>query len=570
MKILLISLFISLITICSSRAETPNLVWAKAIPDCGGDGAKSIITDKFQNVYITGHFDHAADFDPGNGTVILTPKATHDIYILKLDSFGNFVWVKTIGGTESSYAESITSDALGNVIVTGFFNGTADFDPGTGAFTMTSTGNDNAFILKLDQNGNFTWAKQIEGDGFSVARSITLDAASNIYLTGSFSGKTDFDPGKGVYTLSSSGDTRDLFIEKLDESGNFMWAKQIGGIAADYGCSISLDPLGNVYTVGQYFGTVDFDPGAEIYNLNSIDNQISRFILKLTTTGEFLWARQIQAASIDYGCAIAVDKSGNVYTTGGFAGIVDVDPGDGIFTLISSGGADIFILKLDNAGNFVWAKTIGSELFDYAQSIALDDSSNVYTTGTFRATADFDPGEQEFILTPSNSDDEIFISKLDTYGNFQWALGIGSKSNDIGNSISVDHKGYVYSTGAFSSTVDFKSSGKTTRLTTDKAPGVFIQKLDQITNSTNSNEFFTRQSTSIYPNPASGFVTFDFGRQISNGRIKLMNFLGQTVAEISEVNGHSFLIDISAQPKGMYYLEVYSAGNSERVKVVKS
>lgn len=569
MRILLISFFLSLFAICSLRAENPNLLWAKGIADCGGDGAKAIISDKFQNVYIAGHFDHEADFDPGNGVFTLTPKATHDIYILKLDSFGSFVWAKTIGGTESSYAESIASDALGNIYVTGFFNGTADFDPGTASFIMTSTGSDNAYILKLDQNGNFMWVKQIEGGSFSVVRSITLDASNNIYVTGSFSGKTDFDPSKGVYTLTSSGDTRDLFIEKLDESGNFVWAKQIGGIAADYGCSISVDPLGNVYTVGQYFGTVDFDPGAEIYNLNSIDNQISRFILKLSTTGDFVWARQIQAASIDYGCAVAVDKSGNVYTTGGFAGIVDVDPGEGIFTLISSGGADIFILKLDKDGNFVWAKTIGSELFDFAQAIALDDSSNVYTTGTFRATADFDPGEQEVLLTPSSSNDEIFISKLDSYGNFQWALGIGSIDSDIGNSISVDSKGNVYSTGAFLSTVDFDPGIKNNPLTSTKAPGVYIQKLTQTPVNPNTTEDLSEQSTSIYPNPASGYVTFDFGRQITNGRIKLMNFLGQTVAEIAEVNGHSLSIDISTQPKGLYYFEVCYAGNSERVRVVK-
>ncbi|MBI4946033.1 MAG: SBBP repeat-containing protein, partial [Bacteroidetes bacterium] len=163
----------------------------------------------------------------------------------------------------------------------------------------------------------------------------------------------------------------------------------------------------------------------------------------------FTWAKSMGGTDNDRGYSIAVDGSGNVYTTGVFTGTADFDPGAGNYPLTAAGVdglSDIFISKLDASGNFVWAKRIGDTDNDRGYSIAVDGSGNVYTTGFFRGTVDFDPGAGSYPLTAAGSQ-EFFISKLDASGNFVWAISMSGIS--AGYSIAIDGSGYVYTTGLF-------------------------------------------------------------------------------------------------------------------------
>lgn len=192
---------------------------------------------------------------------------------------------KANGGTGEDIAHAVTVDASGNVFTTGFFNGTVDFDPGTGTFNLTSAGFDDIFISKLDSSGNFIWAKQIGNTLNDYSYSIALDSAVNIYTTGYFRGTTDFDPGPGIHNLTVVGGS-DIFICKLDSSGNFIWANGFGSTDYDLGYSIALDAGANVYSTGYFLLTADFDPGPGSYNMTSA-GMTDVFILKLSdfTTG---------------------------------------------------------------------------------------------------------------------------------------------------------------------------------------------------------------------------------------------------------------------------------------------
>jgi len=184
-----------------------------------------------------------------------------------------------------------------------------------------------------------------------------------------------------------------------------------GGTSHDGGNSIALDAFGNVYTTGHFEGTADIDPGAGVFNLTSA-GLYDIFISKLDASGNFAWAKAMGGAGYEYGLSIALDADGNVYTTGGFfSATVDFDPGGGVLNLTSAGGYDIFISKLDASGNFAWAKAMGGTTRDQAGSIALDDSGNVYTTGYFHDTPDFDPGAGVFNLTSAGNSD-IFVHKM--------------------------------------------------------------------------------------------------------------------------------------------------------------
>ena len=163
-------IFIILLTLAATilHAQSVNFKWAKQMGGTGADaGGSSVTVDAAGNVYTTGGFGGTADFDPGPGTYNLTSAGTYDMFISKLDSSGNFIWAKQLGGTGADAAgASIAVDADGNVYTTGGFVGTADFDPGPGVFTLSAIGNFRtkaSFVLKLDADGNFIWAKQTGG-----------------------------------------------------------------------------------------------------------------------------------------------------------------------------------------------------------------------------------------------------------------------------------------------------------------------------------------------------------------------------------------------------------------------
>jgi hypothetical protein len=461
----------------SKLDSSGNYIWVKQLGGTGEDRATGISVDSSGNVYTTGTFNRTADFDPGAGTVNLTSAGLQDIFISKLDSGGNYIWAKKLGGTSNDNATGISVDSSGNVYTTGTFIDRVDFDPGAGTVNLTSAGGTtSSFISKLDSSGNYVSAQQFTS-GRVTAQKVVTDSSDNVYTTGTFIGTADFDPGAGTANLTSGG-FQDIFISKLDSSGNYVWAKQLGGTGADRVNGISVDSSGNIYTTGYFDGTVDFDPGAGTANLTSAGGSDDIFISKLDSSGNYVWAKQFSGTSFAQATGISVDSSGNVYTTGTFNSTVDFDPGAGTTNLTSAGSADIFISKLDNSGNYVWVKQLGSTGEDRATGISVDSSGNVYTTGTFNSTVDFDPGAGTANLTSAGFQD-IFISKLDSSGNYVWVKQLGGTGDDNATGISVDSSGNVYTTGYFYSRADFDPGAGTVNLTgAGGSDDIFISKLD--------------------------------------------------------------------------------------------
>jgi hypothetical protein len=450
--------------------------WAKSIGGSSADIGYSTAVDSSGNVYTTGSFQGTVDFDPGAGVANLTSAGSTDIFVSKLDSNGNYVWAKSIGGVTADTGRSITLDSLGNFYTTGSFQGTVDFDPGVGTANLTSTGSDDIFISKLDSSGNYVWAKNVGGVSAEAGNSIAFDASGNVYTTGSFQGTVDFDPGAGTANLVSTAGNPDIFVSKLDSNGNYVWAKKMGGSFGDVGKFVALDVSGNVYTIGNFsFIDADFDPGAGTANLMSAGNT-DIFVSKLDSNGNYVWAKSIGGGSTDEGYSTAVDSSGNVYAAGYFSNSADFDPGAGVANLTSAGSTDIFVSKLDSNGNYIWAKSIGGSSTDIGYSTAVDSSGNVYAAGYFSNSADFDPGAGVANLTSAGSTD-IFVSKLDSNGNYIWAKSIGGSSTDIGNSTAVDSSGNVYTTGSFQDTADFDPGAGTANLTSAGSTDIFISKL---------------------------------------------------------------------------------------------
>jgi len=399
------------------------------------------------------------------------------LVLFGLNTFAqNFNWAKNFGGKLKEISYGITTDASGNVYTTGNFEGTSDFDPGPGTFNLTSKGDFDIYISKLDSKGNFVWAKSMGGKNEDQGSSIFVDSKRNVYLTGFFRDTADFDPGSGNFNLISAG-SLDIFISKLDSSGNLLWAKRIGGAGIDEGLSIVVNSSGQVYTTGRFKNTVDFDPGTPITNMISAGSSYDIFVSKLDANGKYVWAKRMGGIGTDIGYSIALDGSEKIYTTGHFETTADFDPSAATSNLISNGFSDVFISKLDASGNFVMAKSLGGTGEDYGFSLAVDGSDNIYSIGNFMSTADFDPGAGTFNLTSAGISD-IFITKLDATGNFLWSKSMGSAGREEGRDIALDGLGNVYIVGFFNGTVDFDPGSGTTNLTSAGSSDLVISKFD--------------------------------------------------------------------------------------------
>ncbi|MDQ3110402.1 MAG: hypothetical protein M3R17_10960 [Bacteroidota bacterium] len=299
---------------------------------------------------------------------------------LKLNAqFESFLWATRVGGTFPEESSSIGVDASGNIYTTGFYRGTVDFNQGAGVFNLSSNTSTwyDAYVTKVDASGNFLWAKSIGGSLNDIPSGLVIDNLGNVIITGLFTGAVDFDPGAPLYAITAAG-SEDIFVWKLDASGNFVWAKNFGGASNEKGNAIATDATGNIYTTGVFNSTCDFDPSGVAYNLVAAAQDI--FVSKLDASGNFVWAKKMGGTANDVGYSSKLDASNNVYISGSFETTADFDPGAPTVNMVAVALRDIFVSKLDNAGNYTWVKTMGGTGNEHGYGITIDGLGNVLCT----------------------------------------------------------------------------------------------------------------------------------------------------------------------------------------------
>lgn len=430
------------------QSQNTSLLWAKSMGGYGTDKASAVTTDTQYNVISSGIFTYTVDLDPSVATYDVISVGLQDIFIQKLDSSGNFLWAKTLGSSGWDMVGSVKTDAQGNVYLAGMYRGTTDFDPGPATYTVATRGDWDVFLLKLDPAGNFLWVKTFGGTDQDWVRDMVMDADSNLYMIGTYTGNVDLDPGPQVFISAGGG-----YVSKFDAAGNFLWAKTMG---VD-GNSVYLDAKKNIYVAGSLSGSADMDPGTGVYMLTSA-GQTDIYIQKLDSLGNFIWAERFGGSSSwgEWAQGINIDQSGNVLICGVFSGTVDFDAGPGVATLTGlSSGYDSFVAKYNSAGNYMWAKRMGGPgQNNWAKGICSDTNGFVYVTGRADGSGDFDPGPAIYTLNNVGSLD-IYVQKFDSLGNFVWVGNIGSTGPDEGFAIHRDRQGRIYCVGDYFLTADF-------------------------------------------------------------------------------------------------------------------
>jgi len=286
------------------------------------------------------------------------------------------------------------------------------------------------------QDNNYLWVDQTGGTSTDVGNDITTDKDNNVIVTGSFSGRVEF----GNYVLSSEG-SEDMFLMKYDSKGEVLWAKSVGGFYKDYGNSVATDAQGNIYVCGTFQSVVYF----EDFVLSS-QGDADVFVAKYDKHGNIQWAKRGGGVASDWGQGIAVDKQGNVYTTGKFNKKADF----GKDTLVSQGEEDLFVVKYDPAGNVLWARGAGGNMDNRGNDLAIDPQNNIYLTGSSRGWMSLD-GHEVF----SDGLNDMFLAKLSPDGKFEWAKTGGGEGYDFGFALATDPHGNIYLTGCYNGRATF-------------------------------------------------------------------------------------------------------------------
>jgi hypothetical protein len=451
-----------------------SLEWVNHTGGISDDYCQSILVDSVGHVFVAGTFRDTIDVDPGQGILNFGSPAGKNSFIQKLDADGNLLWARHIEGASASGIGSIALDNLGNIYAAGGFSGTVDFDPGSGVSALTSPWYTSIFVAKYDQNGDLVWVKSTHGAAYNGSNSVATDDFGNVYTTGHFTGVADFDPDIGVYNLTSAG-SPDVFVQKLSPDGDFMWARRMGGTFNDYGHEILVDNQGNVVVSGDFSLTLDLDTAAGVASITSNGDQ-DIFLLKLDANGNLIWLKQIGGNGDDRSLKIAVNATGDIYNVGYFNDSVDFDPGLATNTLSSAGGQDAYIQKLNADGDLLWVQQIGGNSADWGTAVTIDSDENVYLSGFFSGTVDFDSGVSNNVLVSGGLSD-IYIQKLDDNGNLIWLEQISGTANDIPNDIEVDNSNHVYLCGSFYGVTDFDPGANTTVFSAVGSSDIFVAKL---------------------------------------------------------------------------------------------
>jgi hypothetical protein len=407
---------------------TGSPAWSKTYPG-GSSTTFDVAVDASGNIFAIGVFTGSVDF--GGGAVMAD--GFDDVFVLKLDPTGAFVWLKRFGDAEYQFGQSIAVDAAGNALIAGYFTGSIDFGGGA----LTAGGNEDIFLAKLDPAGGHVWSKRYGDASDQNALSVAVDSAGSAVVVGYFNGAVDF--GGGALTSAGLGD---IFVAKLSAAGGHVWSKRYGDAMNQFGAGVAVDGADNILLAGSFSGSVDMGGGP----LTSIGSE-DVLVAKLDSAGGYVWSSRHGDSSEQNGVGVATDSQGNVFVTGHFKGQL----GFGGPVLSAGAAEDIYIAKLTGGGAHVWSKDFGDAgSQQFGQAVAVDGEDNIVLTGYFSGSATFGGG-----AVTSVDGRDIFAVKLDPAGGHLWNKRFGDMGHQFGQTVAVDALGNIVLGGYFAGTVDF-------------------------------------------------------------------------------------------------------------------
>lgn len=441
--------------------------WSQVFDGYGVDDERCVAVDWAGNAILTGSFGGTADFGGGP----LTGAGASDVFVAKYDTRGVHLWSQRFGDASRQYSAGVAVDAFGNVVVTGYFQGTVDF----GAGPLTSAGGYDIFVAKFDPSGTHLWSKRFGDAGGQYRSEITVDASGNVLLTGSFEGTMDLGGGP----LTSAGGY-DIFVAKLDPTGAHLWSERFGDADRQICTAVTADASGNVLLTG--YGGVDFGGGT-----------LANFVAKLDPAGGHLWSRSSNNATPT---SVAVDDASNVIVTGLGGGM---DFGGGVLT------GEIFLVKFDASGAHVWSQAFPVTETYWGATVAVDVYGNVLLTGPFSGWTFF--GGETFMTWIDDTD--MYIAKFDPAGVHLWSQSFYESNHvhgtyQISDCIAADPFGNIIVTGEPGNDVDFGGGALS------NVGALFLVKFGPIGTAVADGPVGYHLHVNAYPNPFNPSTTITY------------------------------------------------------------
>jgi hypothetical protein len=546
MKTKLLFLFILICNI--ANAQSPKWLWAKSSGDSSNDLVKSVTADVLGNVYAAGSFSSPSILF-GSITLINSGCGTFDMYIVKYDAFGNVLWAKSAGGSDSDYGSSVAVDTSGNVYIGGSFRSDyITFD----SITLTNAGPpySDFCLVKYDALGNVLWATSSKNSSSSDATySICTDKSGNVYLTGPY--QSDSITIGSITLINQGAPNRDSYIVKYNSSGNVIWVRGIGGYDDDAVNSISADADGNLFA-GGYFFSSSLTFGGTILT-NSTYGTSDLFITKYDSGGNVLWAKSAGGNDSDYGSSVTADNVGNVFMGGSFrSNSITFDT----ITLTNTGPpySDFCLVKYDASGNVIWANSsTNSTSSDATYSISADYSGNVFLTGPYQS--DSITIGTTTLINNAAPNRNFYIVEYTSSGDVVWATGIGGSNDDAGYSICTDPEGNLIAGGYFTS--PSLAFGETTLTNSFLGTNdLFVAKLESTASPILTTGMESDQNMIIYPNPFITSATIKFDPVLNNAEMNIYNLFGQKIRKVNPVSGSKIQIARGNLTSGIYFVNI--------------
>ncbi len=516
---------------------------------------------------VTGSFQRTVDFDPGPGVVSCTSEDESAAFVARYAADGSFVSVATVGGTGVNIGTGVAVDALGNAVVTGYFLGTADFDPGPGVVSRTSAGSADAFVARYDASGALVSVATFGSMFDDRGRGVAVDALGNAVVTGTISGTADFDPGAGMVYHSTAGQ-EDAFVARYDARGALVSVATFGGISNDRGYAVAVDALGNAVVTGYFTDTVDFDPGAGVVSRTSTGGN-DVFVARYDASGALVSVTTFGGTQSDSGTGVAVDASGNAVVSGIFFGTVDFDPGAGVANRTGAGRIDAFVARYTASGALVSLATFGGTQNDDGLSVAVDASGNAVVVGYFNGTVDFDPGLGVVTRTSTGGNDS-FVARYSASGALVSVATFGTGYAFCGG-VAVDASGNAVVTGSFQRTVDFDPGAGVVNRTSAGSSDVFVARYTASGGllPVRAEAAVTAAGSALVlgPNPVRGLVRGTLSLPVGGrARVGVYDGLGREVAVLFEGVAETttaLAFDASGVAPGVYVVRAEVGGGGQ-------
>jgi outer membrane protein assembly factor BamB len=443
---------------CDDKAAcTGALLWAGTTSSSDAFLAQAIAVDSTGDVVVVGSFRGMTSFGEQK---LATVDDAADAFVVKLDPAGAVKWVKQYGGTLDDDVVTVAIAPDDSILIAGYFTTSITFKPNEPAMGQ---GMGDIFVARLNPDGVLLWEREWGDPSPQTALGITVDGEEGVVVGGRFGGILDF--GQGAFDAI---DAFDGFVVKLDAAtGDTLWSATLDSSGNDEVYAVAVDSAGDVVVGGSVFGEVSFNGMPVMGNMGG-----GAFVGRLGgSAGNFIGGDVVGEMGAP-GAYVVTDAAragaeGEVVIIGLFNGSIQFPPQN----LLTSDGIDLFIAKLDAAGNALWSIALGGDLDDGAQEVAVDPFGNITVVGGFEGPLQLNAIGS--VIASAGMRDG-YILKLTPNGDILWGQSVASSKIDVVYGVAVDATGASFITGIAGP--DAKLAG--VPLTGESLVNIFYSKLD--------------------------------------------------------------------------------------------